>query len=103
MVAKCRFARFGPAGPVMAPVVADGTGSTSVAGGGLAATVAEMTRSTVSTDSVVKLEETTTVVGFTPAASAAPKCARARLHSAFRRASVTVAQLFASAAVLMVT
>ena len=46
------------------------------------------------------------VAGLTPATPAAPKCARARLHSAFRRASVMEAQLplggFASAAVLMV-
>src|SRR5687767_3813557 len=102
MVPKCRLARFGPVGPVIVPVVATGTGSTSVAGGGLAATLAVMTRNTISTDCVVKLEDTTTVAGLTPAAPAAPKCARARLHSALRRASVTLTQLFASAAVLIV-
>ena len=69
-----------------------GAGSTAVAGGGLAANREEITRSTVSTDCVVKLEETTIVAGLTPAAPAAPKCARARLHSPFRRASVMETQ-----------
>ena len=93
---------MGPAGPVIAPVVATGTGSTAVAGGGLAATVPEITRNTVSTDCVVKLRDTITVVGLTPAAPAAPKCARARSHSALSRASVMVAQVFVSAALLIV-
>src|SRR3982751_4654640 len=106
MVPTRLFARFGPADPVsavlIAPVEVMGTGSTAVAGAGLAATVAEMTRSTVSTDWVVKLVDTTTVVGFTPAAWAAPKCERASPHKAFRRVSVMLAQVFASALLLMV-
>jgi hypothetical protein len=83
-------------------VVATGTGNTRVAGGGLAATVPVMTRNTISTDCVVKLEDTTTVAGLTPAAPAAPKCARASPHSAFRRASVMETQLLARAAALIV-
>ena len=98
----CRLARLGPAGPVIAPVVATGTGSTRVAGGGLAATMPEITRNTVSTDCVVKLLETITVVGSTPAATAAPKWARASPQSALSRGSVIEAQVLVSAALLMV-
>src|ERR1041384_4809535 len=101
MVAKCRSARFGPP-TAIAPVGIVGAGKTAVAGGGLAATVWVITRRTVSTDWVVRLEETTTVVGLTPAAAAAPKCARASPHSALSRASVMDAQVLVSAAALMV-
>src|SRR3954468_17634123 len=97
MVPTCRFARFCPGLPVsgvlIAPVVATGTGSTAVAGGGDASTVALITRNTVSMDCVVKLEETTMFAALTPAAAAAPKCERARPHNACRRASVMEPQL----------
>ena len=83
----------------MAPVVQPDAGSTAVAGGGLAAAViCEITRNTVSTDCVVKLEETTTVVGIHAGGAAPRRSARAPgCRARCRRASVIVAQVFASA------
>jgi hypothetical protein len=85
----------------MAPVVATGTGNTQVAGGGSPPPCRDARADTVSTDCVVKLDETITVVGSRrrPAAARsgrAPGHKRAEPRIGDRRAGI------GSAAVLIV-